>query len=790
MAAPIVYDDVADGADLEGQLFAGKKFWVAQRCPLRNYYLNLIKSNGGQVVMLEKLADYLIADHLRKDCPPGSISYMFLDKSIKKGELDDPEKYPAGPPIGKARDAGSIRPSKGVRTSYTAEDDRVLYRWVQDHLKQGGSDAGNELYKQLEARNPRHTWQSWRDRYIKQLRDRPPSAFNIPENAPPSPPSDQSAGQMPPDRTSPEKGKKPAQRKTRKHQARKDQPSPEQTTLADPSGRNHDPAVDDLEALFSKRDWEDLYANVHLISSVTIAEYLTAWEGWAGGTTQTADQWKQYFEKVVLPQWKQDPEWKREKIKNEFIERQARESKEKGEEAEAEAEMSGPSTSQAGSSKAVLEQGEASSEDALIEKFLKTRKGKAVATAYQFFARERKWVVWEDKPGLDYVGLHEILHPWYKALSEEDKAPYLTMEAADRKRFEIENKLSPQAMKRIRALEDELDEPPEEHNSSPHPSKRQKQLSSPLTKRGHPKPAQGLGTQIKPLEISSGEGSSSSQDMENQPQPKDYNTEDIIQAELRTQDITEEDEELYDPDRPTPTTECDDVQMPPDTQALRPVFSDQLPSNTPTPRAPRHKPAAFNTQAILSSPTQGLSFTALPKPQPESRSPSPSIQASPLTRHVNSISASHSLREFRHSINSTSEPHSHAFAPVPCPREPSTAPSEASSAGSGDPDPPLDAVEIDEFFSEQHGEGFTDAEIAAALKHTRCRPLLAMEVLDAWKDDKPLPDRRGVWSKEDDENVEGGDGVALAELERKHTCDGWGGITERLRFLEQARRKR
>jgi hypothetical protein len=52
-----------------------------------------------------------------------------------------------------------------------------------------------------------------------------------------------------------------------------------------------------------------------------------------------------------------------------------------------------------------------------------------------------------------------------------------------------------------------------------------------------------------------------------------------------------------------------------------------------------------------------------------------------------------------------------------------------------------------------------------------------------------LPYQRGIWSIQDDEAVESGDGVALAKLERKHTLDGWGGITERLRFLEEYRNR-
>lgn len=153
MAGQIVYDDFAESARLQGQLFAGKKFWVAQRVPTRNYLLDLIKSNGGDVVKLEKSADYMIADHFRRDCPPGSISYTFIDKSIKNGAVEAPESHPAGPPAGTVREAGSIvRPAKGARVPYTAEDDRILYEWVRDHQGKLGLVGGNELYMQLEKK--------------------------------------------------------------------------------------------------------------------------------------------------------------------------------------------------------------------------------------------------------------------------------------------------------------------------------------------------------------------------------------------------------------------------------------------------------------------------------------------------------------------------------------------------------------------------------------------------------------------------------------------------------------
>lgn len=155
MAASIVYDDVAKDAELEaGQLFEGKKFWVMQRVPQRVALLELIKANGGQIVLLEKQADYLIADHFRpKTCPPGSISYEFVHKSIAKAEVLDPYDFEAGPRIDTARDVGSLtRPPKGLRAAYTPEEDRILYKWVNDAKASGIAVSGNELYKQLEQK--------------------------------------------------------------------------------------------------------------------------------------------------------------------------------------------------------------------------------------------------------------------------------------------------------------------------------------------------------------------------------------------------------------------------------------------------------------------------------------------------------------------------------------------------------------------------------------------------------------------------------------------------------------
>jgi hypothetical protein len=153
MASATVYQGVADNDTVNGTLFAGKKFFLAQRLPMRKHFLESVKSNGGTIVQLEKKADYVVADHLRRDCPPGSISYTFIEQCIKQGEIVDIEDHLAGPAAGTSREAGSSRPAKTGRTPFTAEDDRLLYKWVKDHGRKGtGLSGGNELYKQLEQK--------------------------------------------------------------------------------------------------------------------------------------------------------------------------------------------------------------------------------------------------------------------------------------------------------------------------------------------------------------------------------------------------------------------------------------------------------------------------------------------------------------------------------------------------------------------------------------------------------------------------------------------------------------
>jgi len=403
---------------------------------------------------------------------------------------------------------------------------------------------------------------------------------------------------------------------------------------------------------------------------------------------------------------------------------------------------------------------------------------------------------------------------WDK-LSAEEKAPYFALEAAEDSRNEGETtRESPQvclssstavhetpkyiaeayekALKRIH--EGNYAELAEEHVETPRPAKRRKSRSA------SPKPQESIeevlvgASQLQPLEISSDASSTSESEL-----PQDGDMADAPQLQAINNAKFEDSESDFDA-----------------LEAIRPkdleLGSSDYPSNTPTPRARRHKAPVFDTQAILSSPSQGFALEALPLPrgfsqiieedeeeeeddddegQQEDELPaeSPIFEPhSPSREPESEASTTHSLQEFRRSLT-TAEENSvplHSLAPLTLPHtlHSSPPPSSPKSSDELDPDPPLQDDEFDQFYAEQHAAGYTDDFISAALKHTRFRPELAEDVLAAWEKGKPLPDVRGVWSKEDDEDVESGDGRAMARLQRKHTCDGWGGMTERMKYLE------
>lgn len=102
------------------------------------------------MVRLEKQADMLIADHIKRNgaAPPdGSYSWQWIDYSVKNGFQQPRDDYRIqGPPA-----AGASAPAKGKqRVKFTKEDDEILAKFVLHHERQGNSTKGNVIFEALE----------------------------------------------------------------------------------------------------------------------------------------------------------------------------------------------------------------------------------------------------------------------------------------------------------------------------------------------------------------------------------------------------------------------------------------------------------------------------------------------------------------------------------------------------------------------------------------------------------------------------------------------------------------
>lgn len=171
MTTSVVYEGVANSQGETGTLFQGLKLWFSATVPQRQRFIENVKANGGEVVQLEKQADILLVDHTRKNPAPGTHSYKYVDLSIRKGRLENLDDHVVSAASRANRPVGSVTIApKGSRNPYTDADDQFLWNWVKPLEEAGAATAGNSIYQQLEAANPRHTYQSWRDRWLKYVR--------------------------------------------------------------------------------------------------------------------------------------------------------------------------------------------------------------------------------------------------------------------------------------------------------------------------------------------------------------------------------------------------------------------------------------------------------------------------------------------------------------------------------------------------------------------------------------------------------------------------------------------
>ncbi|OQV02620.1 hypothetical protein CLAIMM_07777 isoform 2 [Cladophialophora immunda] len=167
-------------------LFAGQRLWFSHVIPQRQQMIQNARLNGAIIVDRDTDADVRLVDHLRKNNAPGTHSYRYVELSIRNGQLENLADHAVGAPSRVSRPVGStVTAPKSGRTPFTPEDDRFLWEWMKPFIDRGGAWKGNEIYKQMEEVNPRHTFQSWRDRWIKhtQFQKRPVSEAVALENS-------------------------------------------------------------------------------------------------------------------------------------------------------------------------------------------------------------------------------------------------------------------------------------------------------------------------------------------------------------------------------------------------------------------------------------------------------------------------------------------------------------------------------------------------------------------------------------------------------------------------------
>ncbi|KAJ8062914.1 hypothetical protein OCU04_008162 [Sclerotinia nivalis] len=326
--ASIVYDGVGGG----GTLFEGMKFFILQRVPMRSRWIELIQSNGGEVTKFEKKAEIIIADGARKDAPPGSVSWKFIEESAKAGKLVDIEAHRCGAQAGTSSERATAQPAKTTRTPYTAEDDRILTKWVLKAERMGRSTKGNQIYMELAARYPHHTYQSWLDHWKRYLLPRHEAGklhYDTEDGDSPSPerqpkPARREPAKPPPTRTSHERVQTSAPKEK--------VPAPDSSSLPRHSRHSRhsssrssraalskasSPEVDTRKPVggrpFTKGDDSFLQEEFVAICNLDPNKEIAAWEAWTrANPDHTAQEWRNYFHEDFYPREMKEREMKKQ----------------------------------------------------------------------------------------------------------------------------------------------------------------------------------------------------------------------------------------------------------------------------------------------------------------------------------------------------------------------------------------------------------------------------------------------------------------------------------------------
>lgn len=365
MTSSIVYDGVQrtdNDSELANTLFSGQKLWFAHTVPLRAWLIENAQHNGAIVVAMDTDADVRLVDHAKKNNAPGTHSYKYVEYSIRKGVRENLADHAVGVATRVSRPVGSTTTApKHGRTPFTNEDDQQLWDWIKPYEESGGYWKGNEIYKQLESINPRHTYQSWRDRYMKITRFQNRTSTPLTDKTQPIPESSalqashsaqqrkrrrQDTNETGRDQAKGDDTYNPTRSRddepVRRPAPKPDSPSPRlppRTTAKESKSNGHldhslvkRPRAEPLENEQDKdqgeivTEWEitsnigpeadrqpfsideakQLYHLVPKLTNVSAANFQEAWavlassEDWTGHTPK---EWQIYFEKFIIPEY-------------------------------------------------------------------------------------------------------------------------------------------------------------------------------------------------------------------------------------------------------------------------------------------------------------------------------------------------------------------------------------------------------------------------------------------------------------------------------------------------------
>lgn len=106
------------------------------------------QDNGGKIVLREKDADMLLADHAKQyNVPPGAYSWKYVEDSVRNGIAQLKDRYLIGLHPDAPRPAGGGGGAKSSRTPFTTKEDAQLAKWVLSHPT---DRTGNKIFMEYE----------------------------------------------------------------------------------------------------------------------------------------------------------------------------------------------------------------------------------------------------------------------------------------------------------------------------------------------------------------------------------------------------------------------------------------------------------------------------------------------------------------------------------------------------------------------------------------------------------------------------------------------------------------